>query len=1234
MANNDLRATVDIDVAAALAALRKAKRAFSDLAKAATSAGKAMGDAQDIAAKRIIDDYRTIAVEQKKYVQTTETNNRKLRQMELNQQAKRRNDKTLTQAGVAAAAQGANDKSLESASKAELNRVRAITEERRQQVMLEDAAERKANNKVRNELALRRQIFREQQAATRAQQAAAGAVGGMRYALYDISSSARAIGMAGVGAAVGITGIAVSWEKSFAEVQRTAKVSGDEVGFLRAQFTNLVQTLPVSWDKLTEIGTLAGQLGIAKAHVADFTKTTAMFSATTDVSVEDSATAFGRLNALLPDVDSNYQGLADSILAVGTNSVATETDIINITSQLASIAGPVGYSYDQLIGLSGALASVGARPELSRGTIQRAFGKINEAVSSGGVELSKWGKASGMTADQFKKNWEDDASGTFTKFMGNINAAGSGADAVLKELGITSVRDVPLLKKLAGAADETGVSGTLLTTALKDAANATGELQRQYGVISNTSGAKLQVMFQNVLALLDKIGSSNLGSLNDVIDGLTGKIRSFTESLDEPARLFDLWELPATNAQVLGFGVALAGVVGVIALVISGLGRLAASSLALREVWSVMRGSMAAQNTMLGTMSGSVGGLAKKNQWLKGTVGGVSDSFGLASKATGAWNRASDGLVRTLGKVGPELAVMAAFAGAQYLLDLDKQSREAGSSADEMASSFLTAKDSLSLLSDVKVNHGGAFGNENLKPFITDIDNLGKGLDHIGKGGMWNDFAETAKDVFRGGGETTFANITTGLTKMDAGFEQLVGAGNVEKAKTQMENLVSSAHLTDDQLTVLIDRMPNYKRELRNALNSQGLEDTDANFRKAARGGVQEMTDALVALAGVSEDAVTNNFGGSSEAALKFMDSIDQGTDAIYDMNAAYQTTLDRVNQKGKDAWVKAGNDVSTYVDTAKVKFSDYLETMDQQLETGRQRFANLAKIALRGGQDAAAEAAKASPEIIAQIADSSNEGFDHWLKNVDAMSKEARSLVEGNIAGLTPQVVSEFKRMGGGSKEALIAEISKGDRTIEQILNDLRARQASKPVVVPMHANTAGALREAQRAIDIINNSHATLDIFARQRFAASALSGMTDANGRPINLGMWDTGGYTGDGAKMEAAGIVHRGEFVMTKEATSKLGVDNLYKLMHTAQRGYATGGIVTKSSAAYTPSYGGGGPRSRAAANGGNSGIQIVDFSAQAVQALADALNIQVVIPGAGIAKANSTNNVNAAYRRNA
>ena len=55
-----------------------------------------------------------------------------------------------------------------------------------------------------------------------------------------------------------------------------------------------------------------------------------------------------------------------------------------------------------------------------------------------------------------------------------------------------------------------------------------------------------------------------------------------------------------------------------------------------------------------------------------------------------------------------------------------------------------------------------------------------------------------------------------------------------------------------------------------------------------------------------------------------------------------------------------------------------------------------------------------------------------------------------------------------------------------------------------------------------------------------------------------LFDVGGYTGDGGKYEPAGIVHRGEFVFSKEATQ--GNIGFLEGLHRGLRGYADGGAV--------------------------------------------------------------------------
>ncbi|MET6678274.1 phage tail tape measure protein [Citrobacter amalonaticus] len=82
---------------------------------------------------------------------------------------------------------------------------------------------------------------------------------------------------------------------------------------------------------------------------------------------------------------------------------------------------------------------------------------------------------------------------------------------------------------------------------------------------------------------------------------------------------------------------------------------------------------------------------------------------------------------------------------------------------------------------------------------------------------------------------------------------------------------------------------------------------------------------------------------------------------------------------------------------------------------------------------------------------------------------------------------------------------------------------------------------------------------------FTRATLSMLTQILMKQAMVGLVDSattamgfagGGFTGSGGKYEPAGVVHRGEFVFTKEATSRIGVGNLYRMM----KGYASGGLV--------------------------------------------------------------------------
>ncbi len=80
---------------------------------------------------------------------------------------------------------------------------------------------------------------------------------------------------------------------------------------------------------------------------------------------------------------------------------------------------------------------------------------------------------------------------------------------------------------------------------------------------------------------------------------------------------------------------------------------------------------------------------------------------------------------------------------------------------------------------------------------------------------------------------------------------------------------------------------------------------------------------------------------------------------------------------------------------------------------------------------------------------------------------------------------------------------------------------------------------------------------------------------------------GGYTGNGGKYQPAGVVHRGEYVLSKEATRRAGVANL-DMLHASLKGYAAGGYVGSAPAIRRPDL--------KAANSNAAPVQQISISA--------------------------------------
>jgi len=440
------------------------------------------------------------------------------------------------------------------------------------------------------------QAYKEQAvgltAARKAYQDASDAVGtyrdnlaNTRYAIYDVSNTMGIMGAAILAADVGALKLAADYETAFATIERTSGASGDELVKLQNQFEGLAQTIPTSFKDLTSIGALAGQLNISAKNIAEFTKSVAMFTSTTNVGVDSAATAFGRLDALLPDVNGNYEALGSSILNVGVNSVATEAEIVSTTSQIAAAGAAAGLSADQVIGLSASFASLGVAPEASRGTVIRVFGLINKAIAEGGDSLNEYAKIAGVSADEFKKSWGTKGfSDNFVKFLQGIGSEGTTAQLTLADLGITAARDQSALLKLS---QNTGLVADNLGYAADGMSDAT-QLGDSFAITSATLAAKTEELVNSFKVMFGVLGSGGLSIVGNIVDGLKSMVVFFT----------DLAKNPFVSSLATTIG-ALSAFSGVIALLTSGFGRFIGSILAAKPVVALFNQQMAVVQTRL-----------------------------------------------------------------------------------------------------------------------------------------------------------------------------------------------------------------------------------------------------------------------------------------------------------------------------------------------------------------------------------------------------------------------------------------------------------------------------------------------------------------------------------------------------------------------------------------------------------------------------------------------------------
>lgn len=612
--------------------LNKVEKALNNVGKSAKSASKSTNDASK-SAKGWAESMATVWARQHREAEKAEAAIKKVA-------AAQRAAQGVKQDKNQAAATGWNDQFNKlsnqadgrTQAKASREAAKAAQEEATAVARVESATRKRANaerelNRERKkrdksgweaEFAAINKTTAAQEKATRSTKSLGDSQSGIasqRYALYDVANAYGAIGTALAGAAIYAAVVGARFESAFTNVERTIDPMGrsseavsEAVDGIRNSLVQLTGQIPLTFSEISQIATLGNQMGIAEESIVDFTGTIARFSAVSGVSIDEVTKAFGGFAAQTGLDPKYFENLGASIALVGVRSNATEAQILSLMRELAASADLAGFSADEIVGLSGALASLQVAPERARGVMDTYFRSLTTAVSGGGEKLEAFSRITGRTAAE----------------IDNMVRTGQGKDLfsdVITGLANTSTDVVELDRNL----ESVGLTGlragntfNRFTNSLQVAADSFSDAKTGF-----IEGAQLQAQYAKTVDDLSSQWTIFVNGLNAVVDAITGGAVPGLAALFQMVNrvLFGFTEWLGDNQwarQILVITGVLVGMVGALFLV--------------RSVSALARGTMLAFALMTRAAAIQGVGAAGTFRGMAGALFGVGTAASTASR--------------------------------------------------------------------------------------------------------------------------------------------------------------------------------------------------------------------------------------------------------------------------------------------------------------------------------------------------------------------------------------------------------------------------------------------------------------------------------------------------------------------------------------------------------------------------------------------------------------------------
>lgn len=470
-------------------------------------------------------------------------------------------------------------------------------------------------------------------------------------------------------ALVGCAKSAIDFEDAFTGVEKTVDGTEEQMAELKQGIRDMAKEIPSTTTEISAVAEAAGQLGIKTENILDFSKAMIDLGNSTNLTADEAASQLAKFANIMQMSQKDFDKLGSSIVDLGNHFATTEADIVDMSMRLAGAGKQVGLSEGQVLGLATALSSVGIEAEMGGSAISKAMVKMQNAVEQGGTKLDTvlektgmtlrdlellaandskgfkemsqsigmtstevkqlitagtnledFAKISGMTTEQFKKAWKEDAAGAlsaFIKGLGDAENKGESAITMLSEMGLTEVRLRDSLLRAANAGDLFNDAIKTGTEAWEDNTALTNEANKRYGTLKS----QITMAMNKIKDLAITVGNKLMPYISKLIDGIENLTNWFANLTDEQAD----WIVK------IGLGVAAVGpLLTIIGKLTSTMGSGIKTLGNFTQAIGVMKGSVSTTDT-------AVNNLAKVIGLLTNPTGLAITAVGLLTTATMAY---------------------------------------------------------------------------------------------------------------------------------------------------------------------------------------------------------------------------------------------------------------------------------------------------------------------------------------------------------------------------------------------------------------------------------------------------------------------------------------------------------------------------------------------------------------------------------------------------------------------